>query len=61
MKSLLEKTSDSMNLSKYLPDLPSLSKGPSFFVDFETFIQEDQWTSFIEYKVSSIYLFDKFI
>lgn len=53
MKALLEKVHDSMNLAKYLPNLPKTNIGPVFFNDFQTYIQEEEWSHFIEFKVKN--------
>lgn len=52
MKTLLEKLSPTFHYNTSLPDLPSLTSGPSFFEEFRSFCHTDQWTSFIAAKVS---------
>ena len=51
VKALIEKLSDMLSLSSYVPDLPLTHSGPVFYEDFQKFCQNIQWSSFIEKKV----------
>lgn len=51
VKALIEKLTDMLSLSSYVPDLPLTQSGPVFYEDFQKFCQNIQWSSFIEKKV----------
>lgn len=52
VKTLLEKLSSAFYYSTVLPDLPPLSSGPAFFENFRTYCKSDEWTIFMDKRVS---------
>ncbi|ESO94157.1 hypothetical protein LOTGIDRAFT_232423 [Lottia gigantea] len=48
LKALIDKAHDLMNLDNYLPSLPSTNQSPTFFDDFKTYCQSEEWKTFIQ-------------
>ncbi len=53
MKALIDKCYDMLAMGMYLPGLPSAQATPSFYDDFKTYCQGQEWTSFMQKQVGS--------
>ena len=51
MKALIDKCYDMLNMETYLPSLPMAAASPTFFDEFKSYIQESEWTSFMQKQV----------
>jgi hypothetical protein len=48
MKALIDKAYTVLSLDMQLPNLPTLSRSPTFFDDFKTYCFSDEWSVFME-------------
>ena len=55
MKALIEKCTDLLNLTTYLPNLPSTQTSPTFYDDFKDYCLQDEWRSFMRKQVYTVY------
>ena len=57
MKALVDKTRGMLDMDTLLPSLPTTFSSPTFFEDFKTYCQSEEWINFMQ-KMVCIFSFD---